>query len=120
MNNHAGWTKDGKCVLCNGEDASKPCINVIEAEDMRKLIASGLNVQKELDQYQGQLLSDQLAKEEAKIIEQIKFVKDKIAEVCKSNILTECKSPTGKHEWIDEEVEGSYTLYCIHCYASHP
>lgn len=25
MNDHAGWTKDLKCVLCGSDDSSKPC-----------------------------------------------------------------------------------------------
>lgn len=129
MNDHAGWTQDLKCVLCGSDDAAKPCTGLpelvqnriqAEADYFRKVIAKALNVEKELENWQGQLLADQLAKEEAKIIQDLQFVKNAIKNVCENNVLKECSSPTGQHEYVDEEVEGSYSLYCIHCYSSHP
>jgi hypothetical protein len=93
MNDHAGWTQDLKCVLCGSDDASKPCTGLPEDEKL---------------------------KEEAKIIQDLQFVKNAIKNVCENNVLKECSSPTGQHEYVDEEVEGSYSLYCIHCYSSHP
>lgn len=64
----------------------------IEEDHMRNLIAKGLNVEKELQNYRGQLLADQLAKEEAKIAQDVLFVKDKIREILQNNYLRDHSS----------------------------
>lgn len=37
MNDHAGWTKDGRCVLCCSDDSSKPCEGLIEDDEFNSL-----------------------------------------------------------------------------------
>jgi len=38
MNNHAGWSQDGRCVWCFSNDASSPCIDPTSDEFRMKVI----------------------------------------------------------------------------------
>ena len=55
----------------------------LEKEHMTKLIASGLNVEKELEQYRGKLLADEQHQFESEVLQKIQQVKETIAEMCK-------------------------------------
>lgn len=77
MNNHVGWTKDGKCVLCLSSDSTKTCTGFSEDADyMGKIIARGLNVQKELSSLQSQSLADEMHKFESDMIKKLQDVKE--------------------------------------------
>ena len=38
MNDHAGWTKDGKCVLCGSDNSFKPCSGLPEDVNVKEQI----------------------------------------------------------------------------------
>ncbi len=58
----------------------------LEKEHMTKLIASGLNVEKELEQYRGKLLADEQHQFESEVLQKIQQVKENIAKICKETL----------------------------------
>ena len=58
----------------------------LEKEHMTKLIASGLNVEKELQKHQGQLLADQMHEVDSEVLQKIQQVKEIVAKICKETL----------------------------------
>jgi hypothetical protein len=81
MNDHAGWTRDLKCVLCGSDDSSKPSTGLPEEYEktgsVRILESEGERILREIQT---------VAKFDNEIIKQIKEVKEYVAKVCEQTL----------------------------------
>ena len=85
MNDHVGWTKDGKCALCLSSDSTKPCTGFSEdANYMGKIIARVLNVQ--ISDHNSGTLTKSMSELDTSVKQQMQMVKEIIAKICEQKI----------------------------------
>lgn len=78
-----GWSEtDSKSLAPNTTNTDL----TVELEHIRKVIATGLNVQKELEKMQSNLLEQQMSQLDADVVRQIEQVKLSVAEIAKKYI----------------------------------
>ena len=78
-----GWLEtDSKLLVSNTTNTDL----TVELEHIRKVIATGLNVQKELEKMQSNLLEQQMSQLDADVVRQIEQVKLSVAEIAKKYI----------------------------------